>query len=57
MCAERAHRLSGTCEACGEQRWWTVLSAVEEEDSLLSWYPVTLSAAIAVAMGLGMSAL
>ncbi|MDQ3832948.1 MAG: hypothetical protein M3315_04815 [Actinomycetota bacterium] len=39
VCAERVHRLSGTCDCCGERRYWPRLRAVEEDDALLSWYP------------------
>lgn len=39
VAAERAHSLSGTCDCCGERRWWSELRAVEEDDGLLSWYP------------------
>jgi hypothetical protein len=39
ICAQLAHRRSAVCDCCGERRWWSELTEVQEEDELLAWFP------------------
>ncbi len=32
-------RRSAVCDCCGERRWWSELSEVQEEHELLAWFP------------------
>ena len=39
VCASIAHKKSAVCDACGERRWWSELTEVQEDDELLAWFP------------------
>lgn len=39
VCAGIAHKKSALCDCCGERRWWSGLTEVQEDDSLLAWFP------------------
>jgi hypothetical protein len=38
VCASIARKKSAICDCCGERRWWSELSEVQEEHGLLAWF-------------------
>lgn len=39
VCATIARKKSALCDCCGERRWWSALTEVQEDHELLAWFP------------------
>jgi hypothetical protein len=39
VAAERVASRSAVCDCCGIRAWWPQLTEVQEDDSLLAWFP------------------
>jgi hypothetical protein len=39
VCATIARKKSAICDSCGERRWWSEITEVQEDHESLTWFP------------------